>query len=129
MVWRGRSRRDVERAADWRRVAFTLAALLAVFLQAFVVQTHVHAPAAPLTIAAHQADTAHDADMHFSATSEHQLVCAVCQALAASGTAMLPNAAVAQIADQTSTLAVVAIALAPRTISYLWQSRAPPSHL
>ncbi|MEZ5959289.1 MAG: hypothetical protein R3C30_02525 [Hyphomonadaceae bacterium] len=116
------------RAADWRRKAFTLAALLAVFLQAFVVQTHVHAPAAPLAFA-QQTDITHDADTHVSASSEHQLICAVCQALAASGAATLPNAAVAQIIDHTSTLAVVAIALAPRTISYFWQSRAPPSVL
>jgi hypothetical protein len=111
------------------RPAFALIALLAVFLQAFVVQTHIHAIGAPLSIGYQQPVEAHDDAAHATATSEHQLICAICQALATSGTAALPNAAVALVAEQSNAVAVVALALAPRTISYFWQSRAPPSFL
>lgn len=112
------------------RPAFALLALVAVFLQAFVVQTHVHAIGAPLSIGFHQQAAAHDGDgARATAKTEHQLICAICQALAASGNAALPNAAIALVAERSNAVAVVALALAPRTISYLWQSRAPPSFL
>ena len=130
MFTRGRSREPVGAAAmrPWRP-AFALLAMLAVFLQAFVVQTHVHAPVAPLSIAFEQPAAAHDDAAHVTAPSEHQLICAICQALAASAMAILPGAAVALVADQTNAIAVVALSLAPRITSYSWQSRAPPSFL
>jgi hypothetical protein len=126
----GRSRERMGAAAMRRwRPAFALLALLAVFLQAFVVQTHVHAIGAPISIGFHQPAAARDDGAHATAKTEHQLVCAICQALAASGSATLPGAAIAVAAQQSNALAVVALALAPRTISYFWQSRAPPSFL
>lgn len=131
MFWRGRSR-ERSGAAAMRRwhPAFAFAALLAVFLQAFVVQTHFHAPSAPLNLAYEQpADAAHDGSAHVSVTNEHQLLCPICQALAAAGAATLTNQAAALVATQSNAVAVVALSLAPRTISYFWQSRAPPSFL
>lgn len=131
MLTGGRSRERMGAAAMRRwRPAFALLALVAVFLQAFVVQTHVHAIGAPLSIGFHQPAAANDDDgVHATAKTEHQLVCAICQALATSGTATLPGDAVALVAVQSNAVAVVALALAPRTISYFWQSRAPPSFL
>lgn len=130
MFTRSRSRERMGAVATRRwRPAFALIALLAVFLQAFVVQTHVHAIGAPLSIGYQQPAAAHDDAAHAMATTEHQLVCAICQALATSGTATLPASTVALIAEQSSTLALVALALAPQTISHFWQSRAPPSFL
>jgi hypothetical protein len=128
MFGTGRSREGVTAQQRWRH-ALALVALLAVFLQAFVVQTHVHTPVAPLSIAFEQPAAAHDDAAHVTAPSEHQLICAMCQALAASGTAMLPGAMVALVATQTNAIAVLALSLAPRITSYSWQSRAPPSFL
>ncbi|MGE0530992.1 MAG: hypothetical protein AB7G40_00860 [Hyphomonadaceae bacterium] len=111
------------------RPAFALLAMLAVFLQAFVVQTHVHAPVAPLSIGFHQAARAHDDAAHVTARDQHQLVCAICQTVAASSSALPPSAAVALVAAQTNSLAVIALSIAPRATSYSWRSRAPPSFL
>lgn len=123
---RGRSHEHFERTAAWRRQAFTLAALIAVFLQAFVVQTHIHAPVAPLAISA--SDSAHNG-AHATEANEHQLICAICQALATTGAATLPGQALVLEAAQTSAAAAVALALAPRVFSHSWRSRAPPSLL
>lgn len=111
----------------WRRQAFTLAALLAIFLQAFVVQTHIHTPVAPIALSA--AETGGHGDQHVVSASDHPRICAICQVLSSSSAAPLPDAAAALVAERTSAVALVALALAPRTISYFWQSRAPPSFL
>lgn len=130
MVWRGRSHRDFGAAATaWRHRAFTLVALLAVFLQAFVVQTHVHAMGAPASITAQQSGAAHDDTSHVTAGAEHQLICAICQALASSGTATLPSAVKLLVAVQANTAALVALAIAPDVQSHSWRSRAPPLSL
>jgi hypothetical protein len=111
-----------------RRV-FALLALLAMFLQTFVVQTHVHStPIAPLVACEQTADGRH-ADQHVAATDSHQIFCAICEALAANPTT-LPDAATASIAvDPAGEAALVALAIAPLTRSYSWQSRAPPTRL
>jgi hypothetical protein len=110
------------------RRASALFALLAVFMQTFVVQTHVHsAPIAPV-VCEQTADGRH-ADQHVTAADEHQLSCVICQALAASATT-LPDASVASVAvDPAGEAARIALALAPTTRSYSWQSRAPPALL
>lgn len=111
-----------------RRV-FALVALLAVFMQTFVVQTHVHsAPIAPLVTCEQTADGRH-ADQHVTAADHHQLFCAICEALGASATT-LPDASTTNVAaDPAGEAARVALALAPITRSYSWQSRAPPALL
>lgn len=130
MFWRGRSHHRGRNATSWRRRAFTFAALLAVFLQAFVLQTHVHTPVAPLPLSYAQSTGAtENVSAHVKATNEHQLVCVICQALAAAGSATLPGAAMVAEVTQTNAEAVVAIALAPRVHSHSWRSRAPPSFL
>jgi hypothetical protein len=105
------------------------AALLAVFLQAFVVQTHIHAaPVAPIKVGFERSlDTSGEA--HVSIASEHQRFCVVCQTLAAAGAAMLPGAASLIAADTDGAEAVAAIARAPRAHTHSWRSRAPPSFL
>lgn len=107
------------------RAIVTLVALLAVFLQGFVVQTHVHA-FSPLAGYEQSADAAHADAAHVDATN-HQAACVVCQALAASGRAALPQAP-ALIASVSLTHETTARAIpeAPRTRAHAWQSRAPP---
>lgn len=125
-------RRSAHRSSARRtgaRTLFTLAALLAVFLQAFAVQTHVHAygmaSASVLTQAAGESEAADDTD-HTSAT-HHQTACVICQALASSGRALLPDAPViALVAGLTSEAAAIDIRQAPRVLAHAWQSRAPP---
>lgn len=127
MFWRGRSRRDFGRATSWQRQAFTLAALLAIFLQAFVVQTHIHTPV--MAVAASVDADGSAVHEHATTASDHQRVCAICQVLASSGSATLPSTAVLAVAKLTSLAAGVALATAPRVHTHSWRSRAPPSIL
>ncbi|MBL8546636.1 MAG: hypothetical protein JNL81_09225 [Hyphomonadaceae bacterium] len=111
-------------------MAFVLTALLAVFLQAFVVQTHVHVSGT--TYAAgytQQIGDAHDLSVDASAGGDHQVSCVICQAMSTAGTAMLPGAAIIAASLQSSADAIIALALAPRVHSHSWRSRAPPSIL
>lgn len=120
--------RSHERGAptSWRRRVFTLAALFAVFLQSFVIQTHIHTPS--LVIGAEQG-AAHDPEPSFNATAADQKsMCALCQALSNSG-ATITGSAVLLDAEISSASHLIALSLAPRTLSHFWQSRAPPSLL
>jgi len=119
----GRSRRQSGYAASRRRPAFALIALLAIFLQAFVVQTHVHG--APFA-ANYQQLVGADHERRVEAMGEHQVSCALCQALATSGSATLPSDDAVLAADRATDAAIIALALAPRLQSHSWQSRAPP---
>jgi hypothetical protein len=113
---------------DLRHGAFTLAALLAVFLQAFIVQPHVHAsaPFAPAYERTANSDATSGA-VHASAAIDHQQGCIVCQALAANGSAALPDTAC--VADQTNAsceTAALKLRQAPAPPAHPWRSRAPP---
>ncbi|HYD87386.1 MAG TPA: hypothetical protein VEA80_07920 [Vitreimonas sp.] len=124
-----RSRQNSTRPSARRASRFgpLLAALLAVFLQAFVVQTHVHAFAfgAP---AVERSESA-AAENHASDVvgAKHAGACVFCEALRSSGRATLPLAAEISaehsVAAEASTLA---IQLAPFAASHSWRSRAPP---
>jgi hypothetical protein len=114
-------------AARRRHPAFALLALLAVFLQAFVVQTHFHALAPVSGGYEQRADTDHE--QHASATDEHRIPCALCQTLASAGAATLPGETFVLAAERASQAAVVALAIAPRVHTHSWQSRAPPTFL
>ena len=132
MVWRGRShdtRRPV--AATRRRpLAFMLTALLAVFLQAFAVQTHVHVSGATYSSGyTQQTGGSHELSVDASADGDHQVACVICQAMSAAGTATLPTAAIVAATAQSNAETAAAIALAPRVFSHSWRSRAPPSFL
>lgn len=102
-----------------------LAALLAVFLQVFVVQSHVHAltPVAPAGYAQDAHATASALD---PATHEGQVSCALCQAQHASGA--LPPGEGALLAAATSHSINTALRIQRVTVAraYSWQSRAPP---
>jgi hypothetical protein len=123
----GRSRRQARTRWGGKSPAFALVALLAVFLQAFVVQTHVHGPA-PIRIGIERPSADHP-ELHALAGDEHQIACALCQTLASAGAATLPSAASVLASGAASTAAIIAIALAPRALSHAWRSRAPPTHL
>jgi hypothetical protein len=68
-------------------------------------------------------------DVHVSVANDYQRFCAVCQALAAGGSATLPTAASLIAADAVGEQATLAIAAAPRAHTHSWRSRAPPSFL
>lgn len=130
MFGRGRSRHSFGAATSWRRQAFTLVAFVAVFLQAFVVQTHIHVPLAPVVAAVTgQSDDGSAPAAHASVSNHHQLMCEFCQALAAGGVATLTTGAILHTAYRTNAATNIALALAPSSLSHSWQSRAPPSFL
>jgi hypothetical protein len=129
------SRRSAHRSRARRkgvRTLFTLAALFAVFLQALAVQTHVHAygfASAPIAAQVSGGNDALDDSAHAS-VAHAQTLCVICQALASSGRALVPEAPViAFVASATSAVAAIEIRDAPRAIAHAWQSRAPPTAL
>jgi hypothetical protein len=109
-----------------RRLAFSFAALLAVFLQAFVVQTHAHAYA---PVSAGYELPAGAAHAEHVTADQHQTVCVVCQALATAGAATLTSSTTLATVEHVSEAAVLALTHAPQPHSHSWQSRAPPSFL
>lgn len=113
-----------------RSIAFVLTALLAIFLQAFVVQTHVHVSGATYTASyAQLSGGGHGLSIDVSTGGDHQVACVICQAMATAGTALMPNAAIVAATVQSNADAVLALAQAPRVHSHSWQSRAPPTFL
>ena len=102
-------------------------ALVALAIQALAVQTHVHAYA-PVAAAGLVQDSApHDA--HLTATHE-QAVCFVCQALTASGGALITPTAASLLAHAAPVqTARVTLPAPPRALTHSWRSRAPPVSL
>mgnify|MGYP001240489094 CR=1 FL=1 len=129
MFWRGRSHHRRGSRAAVKRPALTFAALLAVFLQAFVVQTHVHVVPAPVAAVEVAGATTHAASERASTARDAPALCVICQTMATSGTALLGHAAALIIdtahADQPREAAQVALQIT----SHSWQSRAPPTFL
>lgn len=125
--------RSADRSRTGRRRPLpTLAALFAVLLQAFAVQTHVHVYT-PLSAAAFVQASGGDAHAqhgdHASLTHA-QTLCAVCQTLAASGAATLPPSANLTTAPAIAReAAAITPPDAPRVLAHSWQSRAPPTFL
>lgn len=120
--WRSQTRRF--RAP---KALAAMLALVALAIQALAVQTHVHAfaPVAAVGLA-HEA-APHDA--HLTATHE-QSVCFVCQALAASGGALItPNAASLGAPTAPVQTARIELPAPPRALTHSWRSRAPPVSL
>lgn len=124
----GRRRQIGERR---RRRAFALVALFAVFLQAFVVQTHVHGPLGTALPAYEQPAYFQpgQSSAEVSAPDDHQIACALCQTLATAGSAMLPSDAAVVAADKPAGAPLIAFSLAPEAHTHSWRSRAPPSFL
>lgn len=113
-------------ARSGSRALVTIAALIAIALQAFIVQTHVHAFAAPVAIAAQAGQASADHAEHAS-NGHAQAACVICMTLAASGRATLANAAALSAEHRASfDVATFVLPRAPPAISHAWQSRAPP---
>jgi hypothetical protein len=112
-----------------RRGAFGFAALLAIALQAFAVQAHVHAFGVGHAASVF-ARSANDAAAHVSVSGEAQRACAICQARASSGRMLLPaDASIARaesVAIQQPALVIPFVAV---SFSHSWRSRAPPTAL
>jgi hypothetical protein len=131
MDWFGRSRRRKEFVTSRRHPAFALIALFAVFLQAFVVQTHVHAPGS-VAVVGHElngATASGDSAPHVSAIDSDQVSAVLCQVLTAAGAATVPNPSVTALAERPADTAITALTLAPQLHTHSWQSRAPPTLL
>lgn len=110
------------------RTLFAFAALFAVAIQALVVQTHIHAVAAPAHAAYEQAQHAGEPHDFASPLSAHaQTACVVCMTLATSGAATLADAGTIQ-GERSATFETATLSLpdAPRVLVHAWQSRAPP---
>ncbi|QGZ97116.1 hypothetical protein [Terricaulis silvestris] len=105
-------------------MAFVFAAMLAVFLQAFAVQTHIHASGV-LTVAAHER-TAGDTDgaVHVSDADDKARICDIVTSTC--HTTLTVSRALAAHTVGANEAAAVAIRLAPRAVTHSWQSRAPP---
>ncbi|HVZ99835.1 MAG TPA: hypothetical protein VG841_05930 [Caulobacterales bacterium] len=108
-----------------------LAALFAVLLQAFVVQTHVHRAEtpAPLAVSVGLGVGAGDARREAVAAtvSAGKADCILCQALAGSGRATLAVAAALPEIRALAPLApLVLVVAAPKRATLPWRSRAPP---
>jgi len=107
-----------------------LAATAALFLQIFVVQTHTHVQA-PLGNAEYErvAEHAQDGHSHVSATHE-QAGCIICSVFASSGQSIAPDTATLSAGHNAAyETAALAIRRAPRALTHVWQSRAPPTAL
>jgi hypothetical protein len=115
-----------------RQPALRFAALLALLLQVFLVQTHIHPASLPLSLGVERAE-ASDNDLsgaELSAPDDHQVGCVLCEVLAASGAVALPDASsLVEAESARSEAAILALAQAPRAHSHYWRSRAPPSRL
>jgi hypothetical protein len=119
----------------WLRGLSTLGACLAIFLNAFVVQTHVEGLSHVL---AGVERVAGGADVDSSATPPYVLAergdqkagCLICQALAGAGRAVLASAPqldeTYNLAASEATVRIRYIRVAP---SHAWRSRAPPTLL
>ncbi len=129
MFWRGRSRHRRGSRAAANRPALTFAALLAVFLQAFIVQTHVHVVPAPVAAIELAGATTHAASERASTARDAPAMCAICQTMAASGTALLGQASTLLIDTPREEQPRETPQVALQITSHSWQSRAPPTFL
>lgn len=122
----GKRRSALNHAGRGPRFAVVLAAMLAVFLQAFVVQTHVHA-LAPFGAAAVHEQSGQTSDITHVTVAHDQIACAICVLASTSSRATLPDA-VSLVAEHSASyeLAPIQIRAPPSAPAHDWQSRAPP---
>lgn len=109
-----------------RRPALALAAAFALLFQAFVTQTHFHAPGLPGAVQLARVETlAIHAEPGLP--PDHQPACIICETMAAAGTAVLSNGADSLLfADAGVVTRAPTPQLGPQAYSHSWQSRAPP---
>jgi Protein of unknown function (DUF2946) len=113
-----------------RRLA-SLAALFAILLQAFVVQTHIHgfagASLRPAIEQAHASSANGAADQSVSAQHKARAECVLCQSLATSGRAVLAASPALISADSAAPdQPRFDVRLVQQPPAHAWQSRAPP---
>jgi hypothetical protein len=129
MGWRRQQNAGAAPARKQRKpakIAVTLATLLAVLIQTFVIQAHVDGLAglgASAAIERGVSDSAH----FVNAIQDEQSACPICEAMATAGVTVLSVGPilVAQVrALPRETLR--AIESAPAPLAHAWQSRAPP---
>jgi hypothetical protein len=127
MTGMSRSHYNTRGRQPMARGAVLLAALLAVVLQTFVVQTHVHTYGAVREAGYEQGQTSNDnAEVHLT-NSGDKFGCAICDVLATAGHSTRPEAnTVATEAVASNEVTALAIRRAPRALTHSWQSRAPP---
>lgn len=127
MTGMSRSHRSTRARQPMARGAVLLAALLAVVLQTFVVQTHVHAYGVAREAGYEQGQTSRDhAELHLTNPGD-KFGCAICDVLATAGHSTLPDTGtVATEAVASNEVTALAIRRAPRALTHSWQSRAPP---
>ena len=140
---RERPRVAIARAPTIARVAMGLLALLAVALQSFVVQTHIHMGQGSggiqtisiITAARHIAALSAPAATADAATprdkypiNEDPSNCPLCQEIAYSGQFLQSAAALAAIPASVSVHFIIFSEALPSffTVSHNWRSRAPP---
>ena len=114
------------------RLATRYAALFAMLLQAFIVQTHVHPAALAFGAVIERTEASHEAALgqaEVSAPDAHTFGCPLCHALASNSATLTDAAAVAHAETARAEATALAIAQAPRAHTHSWRSRAPPSHL
>lgn len=104
-----------------------LAAMLAILLQTFAVQTHVHAFGQAWSYERSDATASHVTQLSHA---ELQPSCALCETLARAGrTALAAASGVVEPGDTTFGRASIAIRQAPLHPAHAWRSRAPPVDL
>jgi len=111
------------------RRLFTLVAVVAVFLQAFIVHTHIDGVAGFALAAAIERAGGAIYDIAHVAPASHdtQSACPICEAMATAGTTVLASgpslvSALGLIAHEAG-LPIRLVAVRP---THAWQSRAPP---
>ena len=137
-------RAAVAHAPSWARVAMGLLALLAVALQSFVVQTHIHMRQGSggiqtmsiVTAARHIAEAAPVAEASQAATprdkypiNEDPSNCPLCQEIAHSGPFVHSAAALIALPSSVAVHFILFSEALPSffAVSHGWKSRAPPS--
>lgn len=125
---RDRTTPDRERRGRaWQRALAVAAAAAALFLQIFVVQTHMHAQAA-FAASGHErlADPASDGQALLSEAHE-QAACIVCKIFASSSRTLAPGGfALSAGPAAAHEAAAQDIPSPPRAPTHTWRSRAPP---
>lgn len=122
-----RRTQDRKQGRAHARAFAVLVALVALLIQAFVVQIHTH-DAVPYVGAAIERPADHNQPGHAHFSEAHdQAGCITCIAFAASGRAILADAVLLSAAhDAVYETAALAIRRAPRALTHSWRSRAPP---
>lgn len=122
----------IRRGFDLRRSLVTLAALVAILAQTFIVQTHVDfAGVAPAAASAQATSGAAPIRAEVGqAPADDTSPCVICQTLATAGAAIMASAT-APIAAATdippnAPIQIDWVGVRP---AYSWQSRAPPTRL